>query len=100
MLSDEPVRGVEPPIAEGAVTEAAPTEPVQEELTGFRVALANFTGPFDLLLQLIGSKKMDVTEVALAAVTDEFIAYTRSWMRWATSTRSPSSSSSPRPCST
>ncbi|MFC3850983.1 segregation and condensation protein A [Corynebacterium hansenii] len=53
-------------------------EPVQEEITGFRVALANFTGPFDLLLQLIGSKKMDVTEVALAAVTDEFIAYTRS----------------------
>lgn len=51
---------------------------VQEEITGFRVALANFTGPFDLLLQLIGSKKMDVTEVALAAVTDEFIAYTRS----------------------
>ncbi|WP_295624525.1 ScpA family protein [uncultured Corynebacterium sp.] len=54
-----------------------PSEPVQEEITGFRVALANFTGPFDLLLQLIGSKKMDVTEVALAAVTDEFIAYTR-----------------------
>lgn len=55
----------------------APAEGVQEEITGFRVALANFTGPFDLLLQLIGSKKMDVTEVALAAVTDEFIAYTR-----------------------
>lgn len=51
---------------------------VQEEITGFRVALANFNGPFDLLLQLISSKKMDVTEVALAAVTDEFIAYTRS----------------------
>lgn len=51
---------------------------VQEEITGFQVALANFSGPFDLLLQLIGSKKMDVTEVALAAVTDEFISYTRS----------------------
>ena len=50
---------------------------VQEEITGFRVALANFNGPFDLLLQLISSKKMDVTEVALAAVTDDFIAYTR-----------------------
>lgn len=56
---------------------AGPAEPVQEELPGFRVALANFTGPFDLLLQLIGDRKMDVTEVALAAVTDEFIAYTR-----------------------
>lgn len=51
---------------------------VQEELTGFTVALANFTGPFDLLLQLIHQRKMDVTEVALAEVTDEFIAYTRS----------------------
>lgn len=55
-----------------------PPDGVQEEITGFQVALANFTGPFDLLLQLIGQKKMDVTEVALAAVTDEFIAYTRS----------------------
>lgn len=53
-------------------------EGVQEEITGFRVALANFTGPFDLLLQLIHSHKMDVTEVALAQVTDEFVSYTRS----------------------
>lgn len=51
---------------------------VQPEITGFRVALANFDGPFDLLLQLINSRKMDVTEIALATVTDEFIAYTRS----------------------
>ena len=58
--------------------EPSSSEGVQEEITGFRVALANFNGPFDLLLQLISSKKMDVTEVALAAVTDEFIAYTRS----------------------
>ncbi|MCK7641320.1 segregation/condensation protein A [Corynebacterium sp. CCM 8835] len=49
----------------------------QPEITGFRVALANFTGPFDLLLQLIGQKKLDVTEVSLSRVTDEFIAYTR-----------------------
>lgn len=44
---------------------------------GFRVALENFEGPFDLLLQLITAKKLDVTEVAIAEVTDEFIAYTR-----------------------
>lgn len=44
---------------------------------GFRVALNNFEGPFDLLLQLIGARKLDVTEIALAEVTDEFIAYTR-----------------------
>ncbi|HIW96298.1 MAG TPA: segregation/condensation protein A [Candidatus Corynebacterium gallistercoris] len=41
------------------------------------MALANFDGPFDLLLQLINSHKLDITEVALAQVTDEFIAYTK-----------------------
>ena len=44
---------------------------------GFRVTLENFSGPFDLLLQLIGKHKLDVTEVALHQVTDEFIAYIR-----------------------
>lgn len=52
-------------------------EAIQPEITGFRVALANFDGPFDLLLQLINSHKLDITEVALAQVTDDFIAYTR-----------------------
>ena len=41
----------------------------------FSVHLENFDGPFDLLLQLISRHKMDVTEVALSAVTDEFIAF-------------------------
>lgn len=49
----------------------------QPEITGFRIALRNFEGPFDLLLQLIQSKKLDVTEVALSEVTDEFVEYTR-----------------------
>jgi segregation and condensation protein A len=45
------------------------------EQSGFAVRLANFEGPFDLLLSLIGKHKMDVTEVALSQVTDEFIAH-------------------------
>ena len=44
---------------------------------GFQVRLTNFEGPFDLLLQLIFAHRMDVTEVALHQVTDDFIAYTR-----------------------
>ena len=44
---------------------------------GFSVHLDNFDGPFDLLLQLISRHKMDVTEVALSIVTDEFIAFIR-----------------------
>ncbi|PRH77580.1 segregation/condensation protein A, partial [Streptomyces solincola] len=43
----------------------------------FTVRLANFEGPFDLLLQLIAKHKMDVTEVALSTVTDEFMAHIR-----------------------
>jgi segregation and condensation protein A len=43
--------------------------------TGFAVRLDNFEGPFDLLLSLISKHKMDVTEVALSKVTDEFIAH-------------------------
>lgn len=39
--------------------------------------LANFEGPFDLLLQLISKHKLDVTEVALSKVTDEFMAHIR-----------------------
>jgi segregation and condensation protein A len=49
-----------------------------EEQTGrFTVKLANFEGPFDLLLQLISQHQMDVTEVALHRVTDDFIAHIR-----------------------
>ncbi|MGQ0838494.1 segregation and condensation protein A [Actinokineospora sp.] len=44
----------------------------------FTVRLANFEGPFDLLLQLISQHQMDVTEVALHRVTDDFIAHIRS----------------------
>ena len=42
---------------------------------GFQVHLDNFDGPFDLLLQLISRHKLDITEVALSQVTDEFIAH-------------------------
>lgn len=48
-----------------------------ESTSGFSVHLSNFDGPFDLLLQLISRHKMDVTEVALGVVTDDFIAYIR-----------------------
>ena len=45
--------------------------------SAFSVHLRNFDGPFDLLLQLISRHKMDITEVALGVVTDDFIAYIR-----------------------
>ena len=51
-------------------SEAAPEK-------GFQVRLNNFEGPFDLLLQLIFARRLDVTEVALHEVTDDFISYTR-----------------------
>jgi segregation and condensation protein A len=42
---------------------------------GFQVRLSNFDGPFDLLLSLIGKRELDITEVALSEVTDEFLSY-------------------------
>src|SRR6516164_4731125 len=59
------------PGTEGAMcTEAAP-----RAAGGFEVHLDVFEGPFDLLLALISKHKLDITEVALSQVTDEFIAY-------------------------
>lgn len=43
----------------------------------FSVHLDNFDGPFDLLLQLISRHKMDITEISLSIVTDEFISFIR-----------------------
>jgi segregation and condensation protein A len=54
--------------ADAAVASSAPA--------GFHVDLGDlFEGPFDLLLGLIAKHKLDVTEVALSKVTDEFIAH-------------------------
>lgn len=47
------------------------------ERSEFTVSLTNFSGPFDLLLALIAKHKLDVTEVALSQVTDEFLAHIR-----------------------
>ncbi|MEV5147067.1 segregation/condensation protein A [Streptomyces sp. NPDC052727] len=55
--------------------EPAESEPASDGV--FTVRLANFEGPFDLLLQLISKHKLDVTEVALSKVTDEFMAHIR-----------------------
>lgn len=41
----------------------------------FSVKVGDFEGPFDLLLSLISKHKLEVTELALHTVTDEFIAY-------------------------
>ena len=48
---------------------------VPEAPAGFAVRLDNFEGPFDLLLGLIAKHQLDVTEVALSKVTDEFIGF-------------------------
>jgi segregation and condensation protein A len=60
---------------------AAPVAPAGDERDEsgpeFRVALSNFEGPFDLLLSLIAKHELDITEVSLSAVTDDFLAYLR-----------------------
>ena len=59
-------------------TLASPAQSISEgRVAGFSVHLENFDGPFDLLLQLISRHRMDITDVAIATVTDEFITYIR-----------------------
>ena len=60
-----------PPIS-GATTVSG-----EGRVAGFSVHLENFDGPFDLLLQLISRHRMDITDVAIATVTDEFISFIR-----------------------
>lgn len=62
-----------PDEAAAPLSESTPSAPVGTQ--GFEVHLTNFSGPFDLLLGLIAKHKLDITEVALAQVTDEFIGY-------------------------
>lgn len=57
----------------GHLTPGPATE--AEAAPAFTLHLDNFEGPFDLLLQLIAKHKLDITEVALSKVTDEFIAH-------------------------
>lgn len=63
-----------PPVHNARCSAAA----AQDARRPFYVRLENFDGPFDLLLQLINQRRMDVTEVALHQVTDDFIAHIRS----------------------
>ncbi len=48
-----------------------------EAPSGFAVHLEEFEGPFDMLLQLISKHKLEVTELSLSQVTDEFVQYIR-----------------------
>jgi len=75
-LSPEDASTVEPGTSTGSATQPGEAESaVPEPVEGFRVSLTNFDGPFDLLLNLISKHEMDITEVSLSAVTNEFIAY-------------------------
>ncbi|MFE0376874.1 segregation/condensation protein A [Streptomyces inhibens] len=78
---DEPDAPAEPEAPDqppAAAPDAAAAEAPPESGDGrFTLRLDNFEGPFDLLLQLISKHKLDVTEVALSKVTDEFMAHIR-----------------------
>ncbi|WP_327413133.1 segregation and condensation protein A [Streptomyces sp. NBC_01233] len=64
------------PAAGGSARAGVPAGPAGGD-GRFTLRLDNFEGPFDLLLQLISRHKLDVTEVALSKVTDEFMAHIR-----------------------
>ena len=53
------------------------TDSAGDKTPGFELNLSNFHGPFDLLLSLISKHELDITEISLSRVTDEFISYLR-----------------------
>jgi segregation and condensation protein A len=65
------------PSTSSGTGEGSGTDGVSAAEPGFRVALSNFDGPFDLLLTLISKRELDITEVSLSLVTNDFIAYLR-----------------------
>ncbi|MGW9175668.1 segregation and condensation protein A [Streptomyces decoyicus] len=92
VTSDAPVTSDEPAVPDGSgaagvpeggdgpqpdVPQDAAETPPEAGDGKFTLRLDNFEGPFDLLLQLISKHKLDVTEVALSKVTDEFMAHIR-----------------------
>jgi segregation and condensation protein A len=62
--------------ADGAAPNETP-ESSESGTAGFQVRLDNFEGPFDLLLSLISRHKLDITEISLSTVTDEFLVHVR-----------------------
>ena len=44
----------------------------------YKVKIEKFSGPLDLLLQLIFEKKMDITEISIAEVTDQYVEHIES----------------------
>lgn len=64
-----------PAAAEPGADDPAAGDLGADAATSFRVAVGEFEGPFDLLLSLISRHELDITEVSLSSVTDEFISY-------------------------
>jgi segregation and condensation protein A len=54
-------------------------EPAEPEVAPYTIHLPGFDGPLDLLLHLIEKNQMEITSVSLVAVTDQFVAYLRTW---------------------
>jgi segregation and condensation protein A len=69
-LTADPIGAAQPDTGAGGRAVTSPAG-------GFQVHLDVFEGPFDLLLALIAKHKLDITEIALSQVTDEFISYIR-----------------------
>jgi len=71
-----------PPAERAPTADPAPTADAPRGVGSFAVTLHNFEGPFDLLLSLIAKHRLDITEVALAEVTDDFIAHISAQSDW------------------
>ncbi|WP_241519690.1 segregation and condensation protein A [Bifidobacterium callitrichidarum] len=59
------------------MSDSRPDGPEPQSGTGFRVNLEVYSGPFDVLLGMIANNRLELTEVSLSSITEEFLAYVR-----------------------
>lgn len=71
----EPAASMGHDVAIATVDDEPAPDAAVDDASGFRIHQEHFDGPFDLLLTLIGNRRLDVTEIALGQVTNAFIAY-------------------------
>jgi segregation and condensation protein A len=63
------------PLRDDIIAPAMETNVVSHQTSGYTVTIPVYEGPLDLLLQLIEHAELDITSVALAQVTDQYLIY-------------------------
>ena len=73
-MTDVPDATLEVPIASVAPSDAAPAAVPSELDLGYHVTLDSFSGPLDLLLFLVRRTEVDIADIQVSTIADQFVA--------------------------